>query len=147
MVYYGVTRSVIRMTSYGGKSRLPTHFAHPATVSADQPPPPRPPRLLQFRRQPIHIRLEPRPIAVQLGRRSARAFSSSNMVATSHAMRKQLGEFLEMFSIIGSVQDTCKNRSQGGWPSRADTFGDLSNDAAAGLAVDFLVDLPDAEVG
>jgi DNA invertase Pin-like site-specific DNA recombinase len=47
----------------------------------------------------------------------------------------------------GSVQDTCKNRSQGGWPSRADTFGDLSNDAAAGLAVDFLVDLPDAEVG
>ena len=47
----------------------------------------------------------------------------------------------------GSVQDMCKNRSQGGWPSRADTFGDLSNDAAAGLAVDFLVALPDAEVG
>src|SRR4051812_37612013 len=34
MVCCGVSRSGIRMTSYGGKSRLPAHFAHPAAVSA-----------------------------------------------------------------------------------------------------------------
>ena len=67
---------------------------------------------------------------------------SNRQIAQSIRMPKStVGTYL------GSVQDTCKNRSQGGWPSRADTFGDLSNDAAAGLAVDFLVDLPDAEVG
>jgi hypothetical protein len=41
MVCCGVTRSVIRMTSYGGKSRLPAHFAHPATITAGAPAPAR----------------------------------------------------------------------------------------------------------
>jgi hypothetical protein len=39
----------------------------PAVQTSDQPPPSRPPRLFQLGSQPVHIRLKPRPVGVQLG--------------------------------------------------------------------------------
>ena len=45
-----------------------------------------------------------------------------------------------------SVQDTCKNRSQGRWLVGSNASGDLTDDAAAGVALDFAMDLSDAEV-
>jgi len=54
---------------------------------------------------------------------------------------------MSRFVTNGLVQDTCKKLSQGHWLCGADAFGDFSNDAAAGLSSDFLMNLTDAEVG